>query len=59
MTTLGLLEEMLSFWFSLPMSSRSSSFTIFTTICAGVRLSMTSAPLARSETRFTKSFTTL
>ena len=59
MTTLGDFEEMLSLRFSLPIRARSSSFTIFTTICAGVRLSMTSAPFARSETRFTKSFTTL
>ena len=59
MQTLGLFEEMLSLRFSLPMSAQSSSLTIFTTICAGVRLSMTSAPFARSETRFTKSLTTL
>ena len=59
MTTLGDFEEMFSFWFSLPMRARSSSLTILMTICAGVRLSMTSAPFARSETRFTKSLTTL
>ena len=50
---------MLSFLFSLPMREQSSSLTILTTICAGVRLSSTSAPFARSVTRFTKSLTTL
>ena len=34
-TTLGLLLEMFSFWFSLPMSAQSSSLTILMTICAG------------------------
>ena len=40
-------EAMWIFWLSLPMSAVSSSFTIFTIICAGVRLSSTSAPTAR------------
>src|SRR5674476_1403745 len=43
----------------LPMSATSSSLTIFTTCCAGVRLSMTSAPSARSLTWATNSRTTL
>ena len=43
----------------LPMSATSSSFTIFTTCCAGVRLSMTSEPSARSFTWATNSRTTL
>ncbi len=42
-----------------PMSATSSSFTIFTTCCAGVRLSMTSEPSARSLTCATNSRTTL
>ena len=42
-----------------PMSATSSSLTIFTTCWAGVRLSMTSAPRARSFTWLTNSRTTL
>ena len=59
MTTLGDWELMFSFWFSLPMRAVSSSLTILMTICAGERLSSTSAPVARSVTLRTKSLTTL
>ena len=59
MTTLGDCELMFSFWFSLPMRAVSSSLTILMTICAGERLSSTSAPVARSVTLRTKSLTTL
>ena len=41
-----------------PISSVSSSWTIFTTCCAGVSLFSTSSPIARSRTRATKSLTT-
>src|SRR4249919_325498 len=41
------------------MSEVSSSWTMRTTSCPGVRLFVTSAPCARSRTRATKSFTTL
>ena len=59
MTTVGGREEILSFSFSLPMRVVSSSLTILTIIWAGVRLSITSAPMARSVTALTKSLTTL
>ena len=59
MTTLGDLEDMFIFELSPPMREQSSSLTIFMTIWAGVRLSSTSAPQARSLTLLTKSRTTL
>src|SRR6266542_4483413 len=41
-----------------PITAVSSSWTIFTTCCPGVRLFSTSSPTARSRTRPTKSLTT-
>ena len=58
-TTVGGWEEILIFWFSLPMSAVSSSLTILTIICAGVRLSSTSVPTQRSVVFLMKSLTTL
>ena len=43
---------------AVPMSAVSSSCTIFTTCWPGVRLCITSAPIARSRTLATKSRTT-
>ena len=42
-----------------PISSVSSSWTILTTSCPGLRLLVTAAPVARSRTRATNSLTTL
>ena len=58
-TTVGGLEEMVSLVLSPPMRAVSSSLTILTIICAGVRLSSTSAPTARSVTAATNCLTTL
>src|SRR5262245_46612270 len=57
--TVGGLLANASFESPLPMSAVSSSWTMRTTSCPGVRLFVTSAPSARSRTRATKSFTTL
>ena len=59
MMTVGGFELMLSRLSVPPMSAVSSSSTILTTVCAAVNVSSTSCPMARSFTRFTKSFTTL
>ena len=58
-TMVGGWEAILIFWFSLPMSAVSSSLTILTIICAGVRLSSTSVPTQRSVVFLMKSLTTL
>ena len=58
-TMVGGWDAMWIFWLSLPMRAVSSSLTILTIICAGVRLSSTSAPTARSVVFLIKSLTTL
>ena len=58
-TTVGGFGEMVSLVLSPPMRAVSSSLTIFTIICAGVRLSSTSAPTARSVTVAVNCLTTL
>ena len=61
-----IMITVISFWgfkaisvVSEPMSFTSSSFTIFITICPGVRLVRTSCPTARSCTELMNCFTTL
>ena len=44
-STVGIREERLMRWWVLPISSVNSSFTIFMTCWAGVRLSSTPAPM--------------
>ena len=57
--TQGGLDGKLILALLFPINAQSSSFTILTTCCAGVRLFNTSSPTARAETFATKSFTTL
>ena len=58
-TTVGGLEENASSRAAPPISSVSSSETIFTTCCPGLSLPTTSAPSARSLTASVKLLTTL
>ena len=58
-TTVGPLLAMVILAPAPPMRAVSSSSTILTTCWAGVRLSSTSLPTARSVTEDTKSLTTL
>ena len=58
-TTVGGLGEIVSLVFSPPIRAVSSSLTILTIIWAGVRLSSTSEPMARSVTVATNCLTTL
>ena len=59
MMTVGGWEAKLIFSLPPPMRAVSSSLTILMICWAGVRLSSTSAPTARSVTLATKSLTTL
>ena len=59
MTTVGPLLAMVSLAVPPPIRFVSSSLTILMTCWAGVRLSSTSVPMARSVTVATNSLTTL
>ena len=57
--TVGGVEEKFNFTSFSPIRFVNSSFTILTTCCPGVRLSITSIPMALSLTVLIKSLTTL
>ena len=59
MTEISLAEQSVISVVSEPIISVSSSLTIFTTVCAGVRLFSTSSPMAFSFTFAMNSFTSL